>query len=58
MKSIFNSKTFWVNVIGIIGIVVQQITGKNLITPELQVAILGLINIVLRSITKEAVTWK
>ncbi len=58
MKSIFTSKTFWVNVIGIVAIVVQTTTGKLLIDAEAQVAILAVINVILRAITKEPVTWK
>jgi len=57
MKSMFCSKTFWTNVLAIIAMVAQGITGKEILPLELQTAILGLINIALRSITKEPVTW-
>lgn len=57
MKSIFTSKTFWVNILAIVGIVVQGITGKEVFNIEFQAAILGIINIILRTITKEPVTW-
>ena len=58
MKSIFNSKTFWTNIISIIAIIVQSMTGKMIIDAEAQVAILGVVNVILRMVTKEPVTWK
>ena len=58
MKSIFNSKTFWTNIIGILAIIVQSMTGKMLINAETQVAILGVVNVILRMVTKEPVNWK
>lgn len=55
-KSIFKSKTFWVNVIALIGFVVQQRFGF-VIDEAIQVQILGLVNIGLRMLTKEPVNW-
>lgn len=57
MKSIFISKTFWVNGVALVAIIVQGATGKEIISLEMQTAILAFINILLRTITKEAVTW-
>lgn len=57
MKSIFTSKTFWTNVLAVIAMSVQGITGKELITLEIQGTILAVVNIVLRMVTKEPVTW-
>lgn len=57
MKSIFASKTFWTNVIAIGAIIAQGMTGTELpITAEQQAALLGLVNIVLRLISKDAVS--
>jgi len=56
-KSIFLSKTFWVNLIAIAAMTAQGLTGKEIIPLELQGTILGAVNVVLRLITKQAVTW-
>lgn len=58
MKSIFLSKTFWVNMISFASMIYQNMTGKVfLLDLEIQATILAFINIVLRSITKEPVKW-
>ena len=56
-KSIFVSKTFWVNLIAIAAMTAQGLTGKEIIPLEMQGTILGAVNVVLRLITKQAVTW-
>ena len=56
-KSIFVSKTFWVNLIAVGAMTVQGLTGKEFIGAELQLTLLGIINIVLRTVTKSAVSW-
>lgn len=57
MKSIFASKTFWVNLIALGVGVFEAATGKQLpISPDTQAMILGAINIGLRYITKDAVS--
>jgi uncharacterized membrane protein len=58
MKSIFTSKTFWVNTLSLIAIITQGITGKEIVSVELQAGILSFINIILRTVTKEPVSWK
>lgn len=55
-KSIFLSKTIWVNFLAIIALVVQKKFGF-VIDESIQIEILGFINILLRTITKEPVTW-
>lgn len=55
MKKWYLSKTLWINIIAIIGFAIQQFTGKEVITPELQLQILALINLILRLITKEQI---
>lgn len=53
----WKSKTFWVNVIAVGAIVAQSQFGYVLL-PEGQVAILALINLILRKVTKEEIVWK
>ena len=52
----YTSKMLWVNAIAIIAIIAQGQFGF-IIDPVAQVAILGVINIVLRAITGEDVVW-
>ena len=56
MKLIYESKTFWANIISIIGIVAGAKFGFN-ITPEMAVSILAVINIILRAVTNEEIVW-
>ena len=58
MKSIFTSKTFWANIVALIAMTVQGFTGKEFVSLEMQGTILAVINIILRTITKDAVSWK
>ena len=55
-KKPWKSKTLWLNILGVAGILVQTYTGF-VISPELQVMILGVINVILRLITKEEIIW-
>lgn len=57
VKSIFKSKTFWVNFVGFISFIVQNKYGF-VIDESLQAQALMLINIILRTITKEPVVWR
>jgi len=50
------SKTFWVNIIAIIAIIVQQQFGY-LINADVQIYLLSAINLVLRTVTKEKLEW-
>jgi len=52
-KKFYLSKTFWINVLAIIGVIV---IGKEL-SPEKVGVILGGINLLLRFITKKPVEW-
>lgn len=56
VKPIWLSKTLWVNVISIIALVVQTYTGF-VVDPDKQVVALGMINALLRFITKAPVVW-
>lgn len=54
-KNIIWSKTFWLNVLALIGFVVQFYTNWVL-PPEWQAGALGVINLILRAVTKQPVT--
>ncbi|MEK6263440.1 MAG: hypothetical protein N2B06_01440 [Clostridium sp.] len=56
-KKWYLSKTIYVNAIMLVGVMAQQIIGKDIITPELQVALLSVVNLILRSVTNENITW-
>lgn len=56
IKSIFTSKTFWVNILALIAFAVQSKWGF-IMDEALQAQILMVINIILRAVTKEPVQW-
>lgn len=51
------SKTLWVNVLALIAMILQGVTGNVLLNMELQATILAIINMVLRFVTKKPVVW-
>ena len=53
----YASKTLWVNAIALIALLVQSITGHELLNVEIQASILAGINLVLRFITKQPISW-
>lgn len=53
-KSIWTSKTFWVNLIAAVALFVNAQWGFDL-SPELQGTVLAVINIILRFFTKSAI---
>ena len=55
-KRWFRSKTLWTNIIAIVAIVIAAQTGHT-VSAEAQVTILGMVNILLRLITKEQLEW-
>jgi len=55
-KRYWESKTLWVNVIAFVAMLVQSQTGYA-VSPEVEVGILGVVNIILRIVTKEPVSW-
>jgi hypothetical protein len=55
-KKFWQSKTFWVNVLSAVGIVVQTKTGF-VVDPATQALGLTLINGTLRAVTKEPVSF-
>ena len=56
-KKWYESKTIWVNVVATIAIVIQTVSGKDIIPAETQVGIIAVVNLLLRMITKENITW-
>jgi len=56
MKKWYKSKTFWVNLIAIGSIIIRAEFGLVLL-PEGEVALLAIINLLLRKITKEEIMW-
>jgi hypothetical protein len=55
-KSIFRSKTFYVNLIAMVAFAVQYRYGY-VIDEGTQVQILSVINIILRTVSSEGVSW-
>jgi hypothetical protein len=54
---LMKSKTFWVNILGIGGVIVNEATGE-LITPEHAGIALAVLNIILRIVTKKPLEEK
>lgn len=57
MKSIFKSKTFWINLLMAAAVIVPELANIEAlkIPPATTASIVSVVNIVLRLITKEAV---
>lgn len=55
-KKWYTSKTIWANALAIAAVTLQSRYGFAF-TPELQVVALGAINAILRTVTKEEITW-
>ena len=56
MKKWYESKMLWVNVLAIASIILRSEMGYTF-TPEVELIILGAINMILRVITKEEIVW-
>lgn len=56
-KKWYLSKIVWVNAIAFVGVMAQAITDKTILTPELQIMALSVVNLVLRTVTKENIIW-
>jgi uncharacterized membrane protein len=57
-KSLWKSKTLWVNVVAMVAMIVQAVTGKDIVNIEIQAGILAFVNVILRLVTKEPIEWK
>lgn len=56
-KKWYASKTLWVNAIAVIAMGVQAFKSDWVVSPEIQASALGVVNSVLRLITKEEIVW-
>lgn len=56
-KKWYESKVLWVNIIALIAITVQIVTGNELLDPEWQMSLLAFVNLALRLITGKAIAW-
>ena len=57
LKKWYTSKTLWANAVVIAAIILQGVTGKEILPTEYQGVILGVVNMALRLITKAEVVW-
>ena len=55
-KKFWVSKTFWINLLSVAGIVTSSAFGFD-IPAEWSVSILGVVNIVLRLVTHKEIVW-
>ena len=55
-KKLWKSKTLWVNLVAGIGLILQAVTGNVVLDPELQTAIIVVVNFLLRLITNQGLT--
>ncbi len=56
-KPLWESRIFWVNVVAIGIMIAQQVGIGYLIPADAEVVLLGAINLILRLITREPITW-
>jgi len=56
MKKFWESKTLWVNILAIVASILQMKFGW-ILTPATEGIILSIINLILRSITKDSIDW-
>ena len=57
MKKWYLSKIFWASILAVVNVIIRAEMGL-VMTTEAEVALLGLIVIILRAITKEELEWK
>lgn len=55
-KPFWASKTLWLNIIGIAWVVGAKPLGLPTLSPEIEMGILGALNVILRFITKSEIT--
>lgn len=55
MKAFYRSKTFWVNMIAIAGMISQSVWGVVLLDFVDQATILAVVNLILRAVTDEGI---
>jgi hypothetical protein len=57
-KPFWLSKTLWVNLLAAIALIVQGINGSWVFSLEMQALALTIINMVLRSVSKQPIDWR
>ena len=57
MKKWYCSRTIWANALMLAGALIANISGQDILTPEVQASILAVVNVILRVVTKEEITW-
>ena len=57
MKKWYCSRTIWANALMLAGALIANISGQDILTPEVQASILVVVNVILRVVTKEEITW-
>ena len=58
MKRFYLSRTFWINVIAATFLIAEGVSGRELVIPlEVQATILATVNLVLRAVTREPLSW-
>jgi len=55
-KKWYASRTLWVNALAVVGAIVQGVSGQEFLGADDQVAILGLINLILRMVTSSKIS--
>jgi len=56
-KKWYTSKTLWINLLSMASILAQTYYKTDVLPAEVQVSLLAVINIVLRTITKSSINW-
>lgn len=56
-KSILTSKTFWTNLVALVAMGIQAVTNTEVVPAETQAALLGVVNVVLRIVTRKPIEW-
>jgi len=57
MKPWYASKTLWINLVAIIALAAQTLNSSYVISPEIQGAVLAIINLILRVVTNQPLDW-
>ena len=55
-KKWFYSRSLWVNFLVAVGLIVQAITGNDILDPQVQGAVIVIANVVLRLITSQGLS--
>lgn len=56
-KTVWTSKTFWINIIAMVFLIIQYTITDFVAPPQAQASVLAVVNIILRLITKTEIVW-